>query len=205
MSLSEHPIIPIGLVILVVSFFYFSVGKRAPDIGDRATTPIDETTWTGIRAKGDKPDATITVQTSDGLTWTFYRYPGGLQYEDKPQLARQSREQVVQYTIHRYPIDWHTDLGLWVGFRVRETTTDNPKGDVGLDAGLRISPVRLAWGTIAPDVLISPRQIGVGCSVYPLAQSVPPFYQKFGVGLAYLADYRGGSGWSPYLSLSTTF
>ena len=93
------------------------------------------------------------------------------------------------------------DIGAYAGSRVYNDSGD----ENGLDVGVRYSPVRFAYGIIAPDLLFSPRQAGIGVSFYAPTQTVAPFYQHLGIGLGYFADYHGGSGWTPYLSLSTRF
>jgi len=106
-----------------------------------------------------------------------------------------------EYTSNRYTALWdasYWDVGAWVGAR--------PAADPPADIGIRLSPVRTLYGVLSPDLLIGSRSSGVGASAYVPPGWIPRSWDRFGLGVGYLVDYGGdGSGWSPYLSLSTRF
>lgn len=205
---STHPLIPIAGIVVIVGALYYSGGPRSSPRKDYSPLTVTAAKYESTRYNGDRPDATITVYppSNHNGPWRLGVFDGTLLYEPKDQAgAAEGAKWEYDYTQHRYAFDYTKDIGAWVGFRVARTTTDNDKGDVGLDVGIRFSPLRVAYGVISPDLLVSPRQAGVGVSFYPLSQSVAPMFQHFGVGVAYMADYRGGAGLSPYISLSTRF
>lgn len=205
--MSSHPAIPFIGIAVIAFLVYTGAGPRAQPRSNYVPLKVTDNKTEGARSNGNAPDATLKITTPDGKdSWRLAVFDGSLLYEPKEQADRPASEQwTYEYRINRYGLDYTRDIGAWAGFRVSETTTDNDKGDVGLDVGIRYSPVRLGYGVISPDILVSPRQAGVGVSFYPPAQSVSPLLQHFGLGVAYMADYRGGSGLVPYLSLSTRF
>jgi hypothetical protein len=105
------------------------------------------------------------------------------------------------YESARYTFLWDTstlDIGAWVAAR--------PDADPPADIGIRLSPVRTLYGLLSPDLLVGSRSAGVGASIYVPPGWIPRSWDRFGLGLGYLVDYGGdGSGWAPYVSLSTRF
>lgn len=190
-----------------VGVLFWVGGSRAPDKGTQTALKPTDNTYLGIRNHDDKPESTLELTSPAGEHWGLSLYAGGVPYQEREQAEANGKSDKpgwsYKWTVHRYPIDYDTDLGAWAGFRV----SDSGKGDHNgvFDVGLRYSPVRFAYGVIAPDLLLSPRQAGVGVSFYPPAQSVSYNLQHLGVGVAYMADFDGGTGWCPYLSLSTRF
>jgi hypothetical protein len=192
-----------SLVLVVLGVFgalvYTGSKGRAPDKGSQtALKPTDET-YLGVRSHDDRPEGTIEITGPSGDPWSMSLYAGGVPYQERGQISGKPGW-TYKYTIHRYPIDYDADLGAWAGARVGGTD-----GESGLDIGLRFSPVRFLYGSLAPDLLVSPKQAGLGVSLYPPAQTVGYKWQHFGLGLGYVADYDGGHGWIPYLALSTRF
>lgn len=191
-------------MVVIVGFgalIYFGAHGRAPDKGSQVALKPTDDTYLGVRSHDDRPEGTIQVSTPAGDTWSLSLYAGGVPYQERGQESSKSGWS-YKYTVHRYPIDFDHDFGAWAGFRVGKTDTSDTNG---LDMGIRYSPVRFVYGVVSPDLLVSPRQIGVGASAYLPAQTVNHHFQHFGVGVGYMADYHGGSGWMPYLSLSTRF
>lgn len=179
--------------------------------------PLEPTssTYVGSRYYDNRPDASLSVWSPAGDRWDCSLYPDGLLYEPKGQGTAPGKPGEAQgageaqgvkpwryeLVVHRYPFDWTTDLGAWAGFH---TDTESQSGE--LDIGLRYSPIRLAYGVIAPDILVSPNQAGIGGSLYMPAQSTHGVWNSLGVGLGYAVEFDGGGdGWLPYLSLSTRF
>lgn len=64
-------------------------------------------------------------------------------------------------------------------------------------AGVRVSPARFLYGTISPDLALTPDAIGAGISVYPPPQLVGAHWHHLGIGAWYLAPFdRGSPGWA---------
>lgn len=205
----DSPLIPIVLIVGVAFLLYTGASGRASERGKYVPLKPTDNPLQGVRSNGDRPDATLTVNPPGSPdSWTLALFDGNLLYEPREQAERPAAEKWnYTYRLNRYTIDYTDDVGAWVGFRVAKSDGSEPdrSREVGLDVGLRYSPVRLAYGVVSPDILASPRQAGIGISIYPPTSTVHPALQHFGVGVAYLADYHGGAGWSPYLSLSTRF
>jgi hypothetical protein len=196
---SHHPGIVFGVVGVFAALIYVGSHGRAPDKGTQVALKPTDDTYLGMRSHDDRPEGTVEVVAPSGDSWALSLYSGGVPYQERGQIAGKP-DWSYKYTVHRYPVDLDHDFGAWGGFRVVPTESES-----GFDVGLRYSPARFVYGTLSPDLLVSPRQAGVGVSVYPPAQSVGYQLQHFGLGLAYMADYRGGDGWVPYFALSTRF
>ena len=201
--------LPVIAILAVLFLVASSVKGRAPEKENQVALTPTADTYLGVRNHDDRPEADIQVTCPHGDHWSLSLYDGGLPYQDRTQAdanaAKDRKDWTYKYTVHRYTIDYGTDLGSWLGFRSSRATATQAS-DTGLDCGLRLSPVRLVWGVLAPDILWSPNQVGIGASVYAPAQTVAPFWQHVGLGLGYMADYHGGGGsWMPYASLSTRF
>jgi hypothetical protein len=207
--MSYNPIVPVAVLAVFGCLIYLGGRGNLPNKGTQVPLVPTENTWIGTRSHDDKPESDFDIQSPDGDHFGLSIYAGGVPYQERVQAeSGKSGDKPgwsYKWTVHRYPIDYDTDLGAWAGFRVASTDGNKPEGETGLDIGLRYSPIRLGYGVVSPDILISPRQAGLGISVYPPAQTVRYPFNKLGLGLGYLADYDGGTGWSPYLSLSTRF
>lgn len=207
--MDSHPSLPVVVLAVFAALIYFGHSGRTPDKGTQVALAPSSTTWEGIRTNDDKPEGTLVVTSPGGDPFSLSLYAGGVPYQERAQ--RDTNEKLTNpwkydYTIHRYPIDIDLDLGAWAGFRISDNDDDEDSDrSEAFDIGLRVSPVRLAYGVVSPDILVSPSQAGVGVSFYAPSQSVSPLWQHLGVGIGYVADYHGGAGWIPYLSLTTRF
>lgn len=100
----------------------------------------------------------------------------------------------VKYTRYRYLVDPGFDIGTYAGYRD------------GLDVGIRFSPVRFLYGTVALDALVGEDAAGVGASLYPMPEYFGPLWHHVGIGYGYAVDYKtADAGNLYYLSLSTRF
>jgi hypothetical protein len=204
--MDSHPSLPVLVLAAFAALIYFGHSGRTPDKGTQVALVPSASTWEGIRTNDDKPEATLAITAPNGDHFSLSLYADGVPYQERAQSDANAKLDVpwkYEYTIHHYPLDFGVDIGAWAGFRLDHAPED--KRSDAFDIGLRISPARFAYGVISPDLLVSPSQAGVGCSFYAPTQTVAPIWQHVGIGLAYVADYHGGSGWCPYLSLSTRF
>lgn len=216
--------------------FVFVMGLtkgRIPEKEGQTQLKPTSSTYIGSRHNDDKPDADLTVWSPSGERWDCSLYPDGLLYEPKGRGTKagppgpsqgsgaggegsgspggeeaagasgDGGEKAWRYELklHRYTDDWSPDLGAWGGFRV-----DSETGGGRPDIGVRYSPVRFLDGVLAPDILLSPFQAGLGASFYMPSQTSHGTWRHLGVGLGYAVEFGGSrSGWLPYLSLSTRF
>ncbi len=205
-GVENHP----ALILLVLGVFatmvYLGSQGRAPDKGTQVPLIATANDYLGTRYDDSKPDGVLEVHSPTGSAWSVSVYDGGLLYEERAQ--RDAKDGwTYNYAAKRYLQDFRTDLGAYTGFRVAKDQGGNGGDDagVGVDVGLRYSPVRYLYGVVSPDLLASPYQLGLGVSFYAPSQTVSPFFQHLGLGLGYCADYHGGTGWFPYFSLSTRY
>lgn len=205
---------------------------KIPEIHDQVQLAPTSSTYIGSRHDNDKPEADLTVWSPLGERWDCSLYDGGLLYEPRTQGTLAGRPRKTggpeggggsqdggdptasgdegdsgdrrwryELKVHRYTDDWTADLGAWGGFRI-----DPAAGSGEPDIGLRYSPVRFLDGVLAPDLLLSPHQAGLGASVYMPAHTITGIWRHLGLGLGYAVDFDGGrAGWVPYVALSTRF
>ncbi len=212
---SYHPSMPVIIIVAFACLVYLGGRNNVKTKESQEKLEQTDATWTDTRYYDDKPESDLEIKSPDGDSFGLSIYAGGMPYQNKQQAESNrsgDKKWSYKWTVHRYPFDFDTDLGAWAGFRVANNGTDESfsSGDSddsgsGFDIGIRYSPVRFAYGVVSPDFLISTKQAGLGVSCYAPAQTVSYPYNKLGLGLGYLADYNGGSGWMPYLSLSTRF
>jgi hypothetical protein len=192
---------PYLLPVLLLTLFGFTLwGSRieAPTAENTKIVPLKTTLqWDNQNAKGERKadyDATFTSKkTGEHLGISLY---------DNGRELRISDEDAPYWTFsgHRYAYGWdkHWDVGAFIAAR--------PDCPPGYDLGIRVSPARVLYGVLAPDLLVGSRSAGVGVSVYAPADLIPRDYGRFGLGLGYLADYSGDrAGVAGYLSVSTHF
>lgn len=190
--------LPVILIAGILIYVAISAGQQPPDKGTQTALKPTETTLSGVRSHDNKPEADLQItHVPSGDRWGLSLYAGGLPYQEREQAG--DDKWTYTYTRHRYISDLDIDLGAWAGFRGnRDPSTP------ALDIGIRYSPVRLAWGYISPDLLISPNAGGIGASLY--ITDAPGIWRNLGVGVAWMADFHdSSSGFMPYVSLSTRF
>jgi hypothetical protein len=114
------------------------------------------------------------------------------------QSPEQERDGVLaaKVTPDLYLGKWQLDVGpILAGSAVDNTSA--------IQAGIRYSPCRLAFGVIAPDIIATNDLIGAGVSLYPPERSVGPTWSHFGLGLWYGAPWDGGNP-GPVVGLSAS-
>jgi hypothetical protein len=93
------------------------------------------------------------------------------------------------------------DFGTFAGVRTSGKASGSGTDAGNFLVGIRISPVRLLFGTVAPDLLAAPDDIGGGVSLY-LPDTMGPALGHWGLGVGRLFSTRGGLGSSTLLYLS---
>jgi hypothetical protein len=190
--------IPVIIIGGILVYLVINVGQPPPDKGTQKALEPTKTTHNGIRHHDNKPEADIVVtHKPSGDKWGLSLYADGVPYQEREQIADDKFQ--YEYTRHRYGIDIDLDLGVWTGFR-----SSGDSKDSAIDIGLRYSPVRLAWGYIAPDLLLSPNAGGIGVSFY--IPDAPGFWKHVGVGIAWMDDFHSHTtSFMPYAALSIRF
>jgi hypothetical protein len=101
-----------------------------------------------------------------------------------------------------YLVDWGTDLGVYSGF------IDGAKDQKisSFDVGLRYSPVRIFYGLLSPDALLSKQAFGLGISIYPSPSTWTKELRHVGFGYGRVYTYQDTRMRNLfYISFSTRF
>lgn len=106
--------------------------------------------------------------------------------------------------------DWGTFAGLRTGGVDSGGTDDTGTAptstfDSRFVAGLRVSPFRLCFGTLAPDFLLAPHDVGLGLSAYAPPDIFGARFDHWGIGIGRLfsTSESGRTSNCVYLSFST--
>jgi hypothetical protein len=84
---------------------------------------------------------------------------------------------------HEHFASFRTDLGMWGAGSLADETEQR------FQYGLRYSPLRLFFDTVAADVVVSDESIGVGASAYPTPDSWGHPWHHAGIGAWYLVPF----------------
>jgi hypothetical protein len=192
-------------IILVMGIFVMAVyhGKKPlPNKGDQVALPVTNRTFYGMEVNDDTSKADIKVtHLPSGNSWGISLYDDGV-YQDPKQSTNSSFK--YEYSIHYKPLSVGIDLGWWGGV-ISTDTGEEENRHRACDMGIRVSPARLLYGTLAPDLLVGTENIGIGASFYLPTGVGKGLWKKIGIGGAWMAGYHGGGGWMPFVSVTTTF
>lgn len=145
----------------------------------------------------DDVDASLDVFDRNGQPVGRLAVDNGRLYDPKDGSIR------VVKTPDWYLIKPQWDIGTFAGYRSASSGTESEPFTVGL----RLSPVRLFYDVVAPDVVIAPDWAGVGASAFLPRDLVGDDLHHLGFGAWYGFPYAGAShgdrgGWTLGLSLS---
>jgi hypothetical protein len=190
-----------GVVALGVFVYILAHSQRpAPRIGhDTPPAEFESPRFHGRRQPG-MVDRTIDVSL---------RGPDGspvsgrlLQAGNRFYVESDGRRLEARVTNDYYFYSPGLDLGTIAGFRGGARGSD---GDT-FAVGVRASPARIFYGTVAPDIVLTQDWIGLGASAYLPANVVGDAWSHVGAGAWYGYPTRGESygdpGWVVGISLS---
>jgi hypothetical protein len=144
-------------------------------------------------AEDSRVDNTYELKDSSGRligTW----FDDGGQLFSSPETAGVYS---LSVTTHRYLYDPKLDLGAFAGVGI---SGDSDR----FQPGIRVSPVRLAWGTTALDAVATANGAGIGASIYPPPRYFGRWWNHIGVGGWYIVPFDGSDpGVTVGLSFST--
>ncbi len=168
----------IALFLLIAVTLWFN----APASSIRGQDPVDTKAAFHVLRKNQMADGRFVVRDSTGVLLGEY----GIVDSQLFQTPEQKRDGQLDVSLVRdyYLAEPNFDLGTWAGY----LPVDDPDVD-HLQAGIRYSPCRFLYGTIATDLVLSPDAIGAGFSLYPPAQYVGPHWRHLGVGIWYVAPF----------------
>jgi hypothetical protein len=194
-----------AVALVAVVAFIWVVVKNPPTVkGPAGTTEIPtETSLAGVRGEDDA-DSAITLTSRDEQR----TYLGRLLVRDdrvyEPDGSREPRNLVdARRERFAYLLRFGLDAGAWGAGYLGSSSED---GDTRrIQYGVRFSPVRLLYGTVAADVVAGEESAGIGVSVYPITDRCGRFWEHTGLGAWYLVPYdrRDRPAWALGLSIST--
>jgi hypothetical protein len=189
-----------GIILVVFVGVTFWFNHPAPSTNGLQPVTEESAHFHLLRHQGDGDGlVTVTAPTSDiGRTARYVLDDGRLyQADDEPDGGKDAITASVRPDY--YLIDsTKLDLGAWSAYRTGSHT------DGRFQVGVRYSPVRLFYGTIAPDLVASEDVIGAGLSVYPPERLVGRYFDHIGLGGWYGAPFDGGNpSWMFGLTFST--
>jgi hypothetical protein len=180
-----------GVVLLLVTH-----GRPAPKIDKAAPAELGIPRFHVWRGESDA-DRSLDIKDAKGGPRARILERDGMFYDPDGSPIR------TIVTPDLYFGKFHYDLGAFAGFRPasRGYPDLNP-----LTAGLRFSPCRLGYDTIAPDLVITNDWAGAGASFYLPEHLAGPDWKHFGLGAWYGYPFRGRSdapgGWAVGASFS---
>lgn len=191
-----------GLVVWIIIIALTS--KPAPSV--RGAPPVETTHEHPFYRTSEQVDAEIVAEDLSGAELGRWLLDDGQLYgpvghDGKPLDDEATKLVKVRLAQRCYAPFWAPglDLGTIAGYRGGSGVEPGTRFNVGL----RYSPVRLAYGVVAPDVVAGNQGAGVGVSIYPPRQ-LGRFWRHWGVGVWEIAPYEGGPiGWCAGLSFST--
>lgn len=202
----------VGLVLLLTvlaAMVYFGTqGSISPVI--TGYKPVPSTTKLLVIKTSKDADAVTTVVNVNDPVHVLHlarKHWGGLEAKPEDLAATTSDgrkvwqiKDEVTYGLFEPGLD----IGGFTGY-ARWSNGSSPSRS-SFQAGLRISPLRLAYGTVScPDILISSQALGYGISAYAPAGWVGDTFSHIGLGYGRLYAFHGGQANLAYLSFSFTY
>ncbi len=183
-------LVVIGIIVLTV----FSRWRGTPDKGNYTPATHAIPRLHLYKGQADVEASVDVVDHEDHITGRLVLDDGRL-YEPKDRSVR------GVYTSDLYLVDttrW--DVGTFGGYRATDGQTEP------FSVGLRVSPVRLFYGTVAPDLALAQDWAGAGASFYLPAELVGRTASHIGIGAWYGIPFNGsdrdGPAWCYGLSFS---
>jgi hypothetical protein len=182
------------LAALVLSLTMCS--KPAPTVKN-ADVLHDEMPRFHLWKKSDDADRSIQVKDRGGKVLGELVVKDNFVYAPKGSPLSHSTT-----TDDLYLIEPGLDIGTFAAYHAA-------RGTDSMSVGIRLSPVRLLYGTVAPDLAIAQDWAGPGVSFYMPERLVGPTLSRVGVGAWYGLPYAGREsadpGWALGMSLSLRF
>ena len=147
----------IALALLAFVAFTLLQSKQVPPLPD-GSKPVPTETNYHATPTTPRVDGEIVVKDPAGAELGRWYLDAGRVYAP-PNSGRPGVN--LELIRHQYLYDPGFDIGTFAGYG---------GGDLPhFQVGVRLSPVRLAWGVLAPDVAFTSTAAGVGLSAYPPA------------------------------------
>lgn len=192
--------IAIILAILVIGTTLFFAGPPTRTVENNVVLPTK--TKFGVVSKEDQADATLhLVAKKDIKAGSFLDIDilDGVLSESKEQVVARGQFGIeAEVTRNRDFFDpaWKfpfSDFGTFAGYAPDRKSEEGSDIDDGLVLGLRFSPFRTLYGTLAADILVSPNTAGVGVSAWLPSEHFGGVFSHWGVGYGHLWPTDSGS------------
>lgn len=171
--------------------------QPAPTIKGKDPVHYEPTEYHLWRAPDDADGRFSLHDRATGKLAAEFPVADGVLHEDPKQ--RDAFPWITTYTPSEYVGRWRPDAGGWAA------VTAAGRSGLNTEAGVRVSPCRLFYGSLAPDVVLSDRTAGVGISLFPPTRWVGQPWDHVGVGAWYLVPLGSGRpGGALGLSLTIT-
>ena len=192
--------VAIGILALIIGAMIFFMSAPVVTVGNNVSLPT-KTQFVTILPK-NAANGVIKLETKKaipaGTSIDIDVLNNGASESREQATAREQSGISATYTRYRplvapaynFPF---SDFGTIASYKSGEVI-----------AGLRTSPVRLLFGTTAPDLLISNKGAGVGLSFYGPPDILGSACKHWGLGFGRLWPFGHGDSYSAiYLSFST--
>lgn len=192
-------------VIVGATFFFVSAGP----LSTAGFTAVPSKSQFVLYSDGDTADGLLTLKaTKDiarGSTFRFAVNDNVLSEKPDERKARIDAGFDATQTRTRSLLqswDFPYDFGTFAG---AAPSARGPQGESStFQVGLRVSPARFLYGTIAPDLLVTSDHFGVGLSLYPPPDLMGHSWAHWGIGYGHLwPTSQGAASNLFYLSFST--
>ena len=173
-------IIGIGVVGFLVWVVLSSVSGPPSSIEGKVPVEYKPTKLNLDWKKPTDGAGTLEVRSrgTDALLGSYVMDDDGVLHEDPEQ--QRSGQLSVTYQPDSHAGKWNLDVGGWAGYSLG---TREP------EVGLRLSPARVLFGTVAPDLAVSNDSIGIGLSIFTPERSLPSPWRHIGIGGWYAAPF----------------
>lgn len=199
---TDRLLIVAALGVLALTIWFASATPARSTNGE--TTVPTSTAFHALSRSGEA-EGSLRVHAGRELppgTTLFFDVRRGRLWEPKGQPeARAAAGIEATFQRNRDLLDIHESLfddwGTYAGGVVS-------RGGGGLHVGLRLSPARMLYGVLAPDVMAGEHEVGAGVVVFPPPDLLGSWLSHWGVGLGHLwSTSDGSSSTAVYLAFST--
>lgn len=192
-----------GFAALLIGLVAATLWMTADPVGTvRGKDPVETTTKPHLIRQQEEVDGTLVIThkpsgdrfVADVLDRQLFQSPE--QRDADTWETKLQRE--------RYLVDPGLDIGAFVGPSLGAEGRDD--GEIPATFGVRVSGVRLLYGMLSPDALVTQDSYGVGLTAFPPPDRFGRLWSNLGVGVGRLWRFDGtGDETVVYLGTSTRF
>jgi hypothetical protein len=175
----------LALVATAVTITLWFSHAPAPTIRGDVQPDHSSTVYHGIRPEGAADGTFRVLDDADRDVAVFHVRHDRVSIEPPgPDESDPKRGYRTRYERDVYLWDSSLDLGTWAGY----SSADTRRFETGVRYGIR----RVLYGVVALDAVAGTQAAGAGFSCYPPAEYAGDAWAHLGLGIWYVAPYRGG-------------